>query len=92
MATKKLPRIHPGDVLREDFLVPMKFSPYAVARAISVPRTRIERLARGETPVTADTALRSQDILERPPRSGWACKRNMILNMPQMISAQTCAG
>jgi addiction module HigA family antidote len=36
----------------------MKLSPYAVARAIGVPRTRIERLARGETPITADTALR----------------------------------
>jgi addiction module HigA family antidote len=44
--------------LREDFLVPMKLTPYALARACGVPRTRIERLAREETPVTADTALR----------------------------------
>jgi addiction module HigA family antidote len=36
----------------------MNLSAYAVARACGVPRTRIERLARGETPVTADTALR----------------------------------
>jgi addiction module HigA family antidote len=36
----------------------MSLSPFAVARAIGVPRTRIERLAREETPVTADTALR----------------------------------
>jgi addiction module HigA family antidote len=56
--TKKLPPIHPGEVLREDFLAPMKLTPYAVARACGVPRTRIERLAREETPVTADTALR----------------------------------
>lgn len=55
---KRLPPIHPGEVLREEFLVPMKLSPYAVARACGVPRTRIERLAREETPVTADTALR----------------------------------
>src|SRR5215468_10510303 len=58
MATKKLPPIHPGEVLREEFLRPMDLSPYAVARAIGVPRTRIERLAREETPITADTALR----------------------------------
>jgi antitoxin HigA-1 len=56
--TKKLPAIHPGEVLREDFLVAMNLSPYAVAKAIGVPRTRIERLVREETPVTADTALR----------------------------------
>jgi antitoxin HigA-1 len=55
---KKLPAIHPGEVLREEFLGPMKLSPYAVAKAIGVPRTRIERLAREETPLTADTALR----------------------------------
>lgn len=56
--SKKLAPVHPGEVLREDFLEPMKLSPYAVARACGVPRTRIERLVREETPVTADTALR----------------------------------
>src|SRR5439155_8680418 len=55
---KKLPAIHPGEVLRDEFLGPMELTPYAVAKAIGVPRTRIERLAREETPVTADTALR----------------------------------
>jgi antitoxin HigA-1 len=55
---KKLLYIHPGEVLREDFLVPMKLAPYSLAKALGVPRTRIERLAREETPVTADTALR----------------------------------
>src|SRR5438105_8151368 len=56
--TRKLAPVHPGEILREEFLVPMNLSPYAVARAIDVPRTRIERLAREETPITADTALR----------------------------------
>ena len=55
---KRLPPIHPGETLREEFLLPMKLTPYAVAQACGVPRTRIERLAREETPVTADTALR----------------------------------
>jgi addiction module HigA family antidote len=55
---KKLPPVHPGEVLREDFLRPMNLTPYAVARALGVPRTRIERLANEQTAVTADTALR----------------------------------
>src|SRR5574337_2219330 len=55
---KKLPPVHPGEVLREEFLRPMNLTPYAVARAIGVPRTRIERLANEQTAVTADTALR----------------------------------
>src|SRR6516225_4825534 len=56
--SKKLAPVHPGEVLREEFLIPMDLSPYHVARACGVPRTRIERLAREQTPVTADTALR----------------------------------
>jgi addiction module HigA family antidote len=55
---KKLPPIHPGEILREEVLVPLKLTPYAVAAALHVPRTRIERIAREEKPVTADTALR----------------------------------
>jgi len=55
---KKLAPVHPGEVLRKEFLEPMKLTPYSVAAKLGVPRTRIERLAREETPVTADTALR----------------------------------
>ena len=55
---KKLPPIHSGEVLREDLLRPKNLTPYAVARALGVPRTRIERLANEQTAMTADTALR----------------------------------
>lgn len=50
--------VHPGEVLREDVLEPLAMSPYALATHLRVPRTRIERLVREETPVTPDTALR----------------------------------
>lgn len=52
------PPVHPGEILREEFMVPLGLSGYGLAAACRVPRTRIERLAREETPVTADTALR----------------------------------
>ena len=52
------PPVHPGEILREEFMVPLGLTGYALAVACHVPRTRIERLAREETPVTADTALR----------------------------------
>jgi len=54
----KLPPVHPGEVLREEYLRPMNLTPYRLAKAIGVPCTRIERLAAEKTPVTADTALR----------------------------------
>ena len=46
------PAIHPGDILRMEFLVPLNLSAYTVAKQCKVPRTRIERLAREEVPVT----------------------------------------
>ena len=54
----RLPPLHPGEVLREEFLRPMGLTPYAVAKACGVPRTRIERIAREELGITVDTALR----------------------------------
>jgi addiction module HigA family antidote len=53
---KTLPPMHPGEVLREEFLISL--SPYALAKICDVPRTRIERIVREEISVTADTALR----------------------------------
>ncbi len=50
--------VHPGETLKLDFFEPLGLSPIAVAKACGVPRTRIERLVRGDTAVTADTALR----------------------------------
>ena len=50
--------IHPGVILREEFLEPLGLSAYALANALSVPRNRITGIVRGERAITADTALR----------------------------------
>ena len=55
---KTLPPMHPGEILREEFLEPLGLTPYAVAKACGVPRTRIERIAREELGISADNALR----------------------------------
>ena len=57
MAAFKTP-LHPGEILREEFLVPLKLSAGQLARAIDVPRTRIERIVREEMGISANTALR----------------------------------
>jgi addiction module HigA family antidote len=64
---KKLAPMHPGEVLREEFLIPLGLSPGALAKACGVPRTRIERLANEETGVTADTALRLSKVFGTSP-------------------------
>ena len=55
---KKLKPMHPGEVLTEDFLIPLKLSAGALAKACGLPRTRIERIAGEQIGITADTALR----------------------------------
>jgi antitoxin HigA-1 len=55
---KRLPLIHPGEILRDDFLQPMKISVYALAKAIKVPRSRVNDIVLGRRGITADTAFR----------------------------------
>ena len=64
---KKLPPLHPGEVLREEFLVPLNMSAGALAKACGVPRTRIERLVNEQIGITADTALRLSRALGTTP-------------------------
>lgn len=56
--TKKIKAIHPGEVLLEDFLLPLGLSQYRLAHGISVPPRRINEIVHGKRAVTADTALR----------------------------------
>lgn len=58
MTEERLPDIHPGEILLEEFLVPMGLSQTALARAIDVPPRRINEIVLGKRRITADTAMR----------------------------------
>ena len=68
MTIRILPPIHPGEILREEYLVPLGLKPYTLAKKLHVPRTRIERLVAEQTPVTPDTALRLARFFETTPQ------------------------
>ncbi|MEM7108778.1 MAG: HigA family addiction module antitoxin [Bacteroidota bacterium] len=55
---EKLANIHPGEVLKEEFLEPMNISAYRLAKATFIPQTRISEILKGRRRITADTALR----------------------------------
>ena len=55
--SKKVPPIHPGEILNEEFLLPLKVTQYRLAKAIGVDPTRIHSIVQGERSVTAETAL-----------------------------------
>jgi len=54
----KLKNIHPGEVLLEEFLVPLGISAYKLAKDINIPQTRVSEILKGNRRITADTALR----------------------------------
>lgn len=67
MSVSKLPPIHPGEILRDLYLRPLEMTPYALAKKLNVPRTRIERIVAGKTGITSDTALRLARFFRTSP-------------------------
>lgn len=58
MPTRRLAPIHPGEILLEEFLVPMEISQYRLAKDVSVPPRRVNEIVHGKRAISADTALR----------------------------------
>lgn len=55
---KKLKNIHPGEILLEEFLLPLEISAYKLSKDIGIPQTRVSAILKGNRRITADTALR----------------------------------
>ena len=60
----KIPNIHPGEVLKEEFLIPMGISQYRLAKEIGVPESRISTICQGKRAIAADTAIRLARFFE----------------------------
>jgi antitoxin HigA-1 len=60
---ERLPNVHPGEILLEDFIEPLGLTKNALATAIGVPATRIGEITRGKRAITADTDLRLSRFL-----------------------------
>ena len=55
---KKLRNIHPGEILQEEFLLPLGLSAYKLSKDVGIPQTRVSEIIKGNRRITADTALR----------------------------------
>jgi addiction module HigA family antidote len=64
----KLPNIHPGEILLEEFLKPMDISAYRLSKEIGIPQTRISQIIKGKRRITADTALRLSAFFGNTPK------------------------
>lgn len=64
----KLENIHPGEILREEFLLPLEISAYKLAKETFMPQTRISEILKGRRKITADTALRLSKFFGTSPK------------------------
>jgi addiction module HigA family antidote len=64
---RKMPPIHPGEILLTEFLEPLGISQYRASKALGVPQPRISAITRGERGISADTALRLARFLRTTP-------------------------
>ena len=58
----RLRNIHPGEILKEEFLEPFEISAYKLAKEIKIPQTRVSQILKGKRRITADTALRLSEF------------------------------
>ncbi|MBV5315526.1 MAG: HigA family addiction module antidote protein [Prolixibacteraceae bacterium] len=65
---EKLKNIHPGEILNEEFLIPLGISAYRLAKETFIPQTRVSEILKGNRRITADTALRLSKFFGNSPR------------------------
>lgn len=87
-----LPPMHPGEMLREEFLEPLGLSAGRVAKACGVPRTRIERIVREELGISGDTAVRLGKFFKTSPEFWMNLQARYEVLTAQRKAADALAG
>ena len=64
----KLKNIHPGEILSEEFLIPLNITAYRLSKDLDIPQTRISEILKGNRRITADTALRLSKYFSNSPK------------------------
>ncbi len=65
---EKLKNIHPGEILMEEFLVPLKITAYRLSKEIGIPQTRVSQLVKDHRRITSDTTLRLANFFGNNPK------------------------
>ena len=66
--TEKLPNVHPGEILSEEFLKPLRITAYKLSKSLGIPQTRISEILKKNRRITADTALRLSQFFGITPK------------------------
>lgn len=65
---ENLKNIHPGEILQEEFLIPLEISAYKLSKDLKIPQTRVSEIVKGNRRITADTALRLSQYFGNSPK------------------------
>jgi antitoxin HigA-1 len=88
---EKLPNIHPGEVLSEEFLLPMEISAYKLAKDIGIPQTRVSEILKRNRRITADTALRLSKYFGNSPKFWMGLQDDFDLEEESFLKADQLA-
>ena len=77
----RMPPVHPGEILSEDFLKPMALSQTQLALATGMPQSRVQALVAGRRGITADTAIRLAAFFGNTPQFWLNCQTSYELDM-----------
>jgi len=89
--TKRLPNIHPGEVLDEEFLKPLAMSRYRLAKDIGVPPTRVAEICHAQRSISADTALRLAKYFGTTPKFWLGLQEDYDLEAAARTTAKALA-
>ena len=81
---KNLENIHPGEILKEEFLLPLGISAYKLAKETFMPQTRISEILKGRRRITADTALRLSKYFGTTPKFWLGLQDDFDLELEQL--------
>ena len=85
---KKLKNIHPGEVLMQEFLIPLDISAYRLSKDIGIPQTRISEILKHRRRVTADTALRLSLYFGNSPKFWLGLQDDFDIEEEQTVKAK----
>lgn len=94
---EKLRNIHPGEILQEEFLIPLSVSTYRLSKEIDVPQTRLSEIIKGKRRITADTAIRLSKYFGNSAKfwlglqDDYDLEETMISNIEVFSNIQTLA-
>ncbi|SKB55762.1 HigA family addiction module antitoxin [Dyadobacter psychrophilus] len=85
---EKLNNIHPGEILSEEFLIPLGISAYKLAKDTAIPQTRVSEIIKGRRRITADTALRFSKYFGTTPKFWLGLQDDFDLEEEQHLISQ----